>query len=171
MLWPSRGGLFRRAYATCASCSPARSSILTGMVPHSNGHWRNTHAPSLSAPDEDFGPNSRYGDIEKVGVHEDIPTLVEILNDQDYVTGITQKFHLSPPWKYPFMHRFNAASAPRSHRAAAEVFLSECGDKPFFLMANIGNMHQPFAGHIVDIDAARVVPSLRTGPFMIPIPM
>ena len=153
-----RGVLFRRAYATCASCSPARSSILTGMHPHSNGHWRNTHAPVLSAPDEDFGPDSRYGDIEKVGVHEDIPTLVEILNGQGYVTGITQKFHLSPPWKYPFMHRFGASSAPRSHRAAAEVFFNECSDRPFFLMANIGNTHRPFANHLVDIEAPRVDP-------------
>ena len=61
--------------------------MLTGMYPHSNGHWRNTHAPSLSAPDKDFGPQSRYRDIEKVGAHEDIPTLVEILNRDGFVMG------------------------------------------------------------------------------------
>lgn len=43
------GVLFRKAYATCASCSPARSSILTGLYPHSNGHWRNTHATGIEA--------------------------------------------------------------------------------------------------------------------------
>lgn len=153
------GILFRNAYSTCASCSPARSSILTGMYPHSNGHWRNTHAPGLSAPDKDFGTQSRYRDIEKVGVHDEIPTIIEILNNAGFVTGITQKFHLSPPWKFPFAHRYPVGNHPDSHGFAIKAFLKASADKPFFLMANIGNTHRPFSKHIVKIAAKRVDPN------------
>jgi N-sulfoglucosamine sulfohydrolase len=138
------------------------------MYPHSNGHWRNTHALGLSAPAEDFGPDSRYGAIEKVGVHEDIPTLVEILNRAGFVTGITQKFHLSPPWKYPFSHRLTASNRPDSHKSAIEAFLRASERKPFFLMANIGNTHRPFSKHIVDIDAPRVDPNRIDVPANLP---
>ena len=34
----AEGVLFSRAYVTHASCSPSRSSILTGLYPHQNGH-------------------------------------------------------------------------------------------------------------------------------------
>lgn len=162
------GVLFRNAYATCASCSPARSSMLTGMYPHSNGHWRNTHAPGLSAPDEDFGSQSRYQDVEKVGVHESIPTLVEILNRAGFVTGITQKFHLSPPWKFPFAHRYPVGHHPDSHGSAMEAFLQSSANKPFFLMANIGNTHRPFSRHIVKIAAPRVDPNQIDVPANLP---
>jgi N-sulfoglucosamine sulfohydrolase len=162
------GVLFRRAYATCASCSPARSSILTGMYPHSNGHWRNTHAPNLSAPDRDFGFDSHYRTIEKVGVHEDIPTLIEILNQAGFATGITQKFHLSPPWKYPFTHRYRANNHPNSHHAAVKAFLMASTGKPFFLMANIGNTHRPFRPHIVDIGIPPVDPNCVEVPANLP---
>ena len=152
------GVLFRNAFSTCASCSPARSGILTGMYPHSNGHWHNTRTPRLPGEDADYGPDSRYAKGEPVGVHEDIPTLVELLNGAGYVTGITQKFHLSPVWKYPFSRRFGAGSDPKSHARAARDFFGGCGEKPFFLMANIGNTHRPFRQHIVDIDGPPVSP-------------
>ncbi len=163
-----RGVLFRNAFATCSSCSPARSSILTGMVPHSNGHWRNTHTPQVPGNDEDYSRRSRFGKIEKVGVHERIPTLVELLNSAGYVTGITEKFHLSPVWKYPFHHRFGAGSQPATHAKAMRAFLSRCGDRPFFLMANIGNTHRPFKPHIVSIDEPPVDPGRIDVPGSLP---
>jgi len=82
----ARGILFRNAFATCASCSPSRSSILTGMYPHSNGHWRNTVTPTMTDPDKEYGRKTSIRD--HVGVHEDLPTIIEILNQQGYVTGI-----------------------------------------------------------------------------------
>jgi N-sulfoglucosamine sulfohydrolase len=162
------GVLFQRAYATCASCSPARSAILTGIMPHANGHWRNTHAPGIPGEDEDFGRNSRFARIESVGVHEDVPTLVEVLNDAGYVTGITEKFHLSPPWKYPFAHRLAANFRPETHFQATESFLQACEDKPFFLMANIGNTHRPFARHTRGIPVPRVDPNAIDVPANLP---
>ena len=163
-----RGVVFRRAFSTCASCAPARSGILTGMFPHSNGHWRNTFAPDVTDAAEMFGRESPYGGREAVGVHEDIPTLVEILNEAGYATGITQKWHLSPVWKYPFGQRLGASSQPGAHGQAARKFLAGGEGKPFFLMACIGNTHRPYSQGIVPIDAPRVSASAIEAPANLP---
>ncbi len=152
-----RGLFFRKAYSTAASCSPCRGSILTGMYPHSNGHWRNTVGPSLNMPDREFTRDSAH--VDQVGVHEDIPTLIELLQQNDYFTGITQKFHLSPPWKFPFDFRAAAGCQPASQRAAAKQFLNQAGTQPFFLEVNIGNTHRPFRRHIEEAALPEVDPA------------
>lgn len=137
-----RGVFFTKAYAVAASCSPCRSSILTGMVPHSNGHWRNTVTPVMSDPDVQFGRQSTKAD--QVGVHEDLPTLIELLNENGYSTGITEKFHLSPPWKFPFKSHYAAGNTPASQYQAASDFFIKSKDQSFFLEVNIGNTHRPY---------------------------
>jgi N-sulfoglucosamine sulfohydrolase len=111
------GTFFTKAYSSAASCAPCRGSILTGMYPSANGHWRNTVTPELTDPDKEFSRESTKTD--SVGVHEDIPTLIEILTKNGYYTGITQKWHLSPPWKFPFDFR-DAASLKPARNAASE---------------------------------------------------
>jgi N-sulfoglucosamine sulfohydrolase len=137
-----RGVFFTKAYAAAASCSPCRSAILTGMYPHSNGHWRNTITPLMSDPDSQFGRHSTKAD--QVGVHEDLPTLIELLGANGYRTGITEKFHLSPPWKYPFNDHFAAGNTPAAQYQATIDFLEKAKDTPFFLEVNIGNTHRPY---------------------------
>lgn len=162
------GVLFVNAFATAASCAPARSGLLTGMAPHSNGHWRNTNAPRINSPDVDFTRQGRFARIEQVGVHEDIPTLVEILNARGYETAITEKLHLSPPWKYPFRQRFRAGLEVDDNERAAARFFRGCGDKPFFLMANILHPHRPFRRHIVKTDYSPVDPNRIDVPANLP---
>lgn len=141
-----RGVFFSKAYSASASCAPCRSSILTGMNPHSNGHWRNTVGPVLSDPDIEF---TRQGSkVDSVGIHEDIPTLVEILNADGYFTGITEKWHLSPAWKFPFDFRDTANLKPSGSARAVREFIEAAEGKPFFLQANIDNTHRPFQLHI-----------------------
>jgi N-sulfoglucosamine sulfohydrolase len=151
-----QGVFFRQAFSSCASCSPSRSTLLTGMYPHSNGHWRNTHGPGLQDADRQF---TRDGDrVDAVGVHEDVPTLIEILNSAGYCTGITQKFHLSPPWKYPFLERYPGAATARACYETGKRFLEAAGERPFFLMANTGNTHRPFMVRDRERAAAYTVP-------------
>jgi len=152
-----RGIFFRKAYSAAASCSPCRGALLTGMYPHANGHWRNTVGPALNMPDKEFTRESTK--VDRVGVHEDIPTLIELLHQNVYFTGITQKFHLSPPWKFPFDFRAAAGSQPASQRAAAKEFLQQARNKPFFLEVNIGNTHRPFRRHIEDAGLPEVDPA------------
>lgn len=141
-----RGVFFTRAYSASASCAPCRSSILTGMYPHGNGHWRNTLGPVLSDPDVEF--TRRGGHIDPVGVHEDIPTLIEALNANGYFTGITEKWHLSPSWKFPFHFRDPADLTPAGSAKALARFIEAAGERPFFMQANVDNTHRPFRTHI-----------------------
>ncbi len=41
--WPAWGMRFRRAYTPNAVCSPARASIMTGLLPHNHGVLEVTH--------------------------------------------------------------------------------------------------------------------------------
>src|SRR5262245_60576095 len=40
-----KGVRFKNAYATVASCSPSRASIMTGLYTHQNGMYGLQHAP------------------------------------------------------------------------------------------------------------------------------
>jgi len=158
----SRGMFFTKAYASAASCSPCRSSILTGMYPHSNGHWRNTITPLMSDPDWQFGRESTRAD--QVGVHEDLPTLIELLSINGYVTAITEKFHLSPPWKFPFKYHYPAGNTPSAQYKAAVDFFKKSGKNSFFLEVNIGNTHRPFVKKITQ----SALPPVSPGEVVVP---
>lgn len=128
------------------------------MYPHSNGHWRNTQTPVIPGPAADYSRQSRFGKVEPVGVHENIATLVEIMNAAGYATAITQKFHLSPVWKYPFEMRIGVSQVPHSHAQGFRRILAGSGDRPFFAFANVQSTHRPFKPHIVQIDQPPVDP-------------
>ena len=68
---------FINSFAVVPSCSPSRGSIMTGMYPHANGHWRNTVTPRLNEPESEFGRDSKT--VDKVGIHEYLKTLPELL--------------------------------------------------------------------------------------------
>lgn len=142
-----RGVFFAKAYAASASCAPCRASILTGMYPHSSGAWRNTAGPeNLNAPDEEFGRKATKKD--SVGVHEDISTLIELLTANGYFTGITEKWHLSPPWKFPFNFRDQADYTPEGSSKALSKFIKATSGNPFFIQCNVDNTHRPYQMHI-----------------------
>ncbi len=146
----ARGIFFTKAYSVSASCSPSRSSLLTGMVPHSHGHWRNTVTPTLDEPEVEFTRAGRT--IDTVGIHEDITTLNEVLGEAGFFRAITQKLHLSPPWKYPFDARDPVGTKPAEFRRVIGRFIEEAGERPFFIQANIAATHRPFPDHLRDFD-------------------
>ena len=67
------GMSFDRAYCPNPTCSPSRSSLLTGMYPSEHGCW------SLGTK-----------------LNEDIPTLSGYLADNDYETALIGKAHFQP---------------------------------------------------------------------------
>ncbi len=139
------GTLFSNAFSVCSSCSPSRSSILTGMYPHANGHWRNTLGPLLSDPDEDFSPSSQKAD--RIGVRDWVQTLPEMMNRAGYFTAIMNKFHLSYPYKYPFSGRYHTPTSQEAYYNDVKKIIEDAGDKPFFIQANIASPHRPFMQH------------------------
>lgn len=66
-----RGVVFEHAYVTQPHCSPARSSLLTGLYPHSTGVTTNN-----------------------IPLQEGIKTLPELVDDPAYATAYIGKWHL-----------------------------------------------------------------------------
>jgi N-sulfoglucosamine sulfohydrolase len=162
------GVCFTNAFSSCSSCTPARGSVLTGMYPHSNGLWRNTVSPDILACEEDFSRSSRFREKEKVGVHDEIPTLIEILNERGYETVIANKFHLSPPWKFRSKHRIQAGGEIQSNYEKSKTFFESCGNNPFFMFACIGNTHRPFEKNVVKTGYPKVNPDNIEVPASLP---
>lgn len=67
----AQGVRFNSAYTCAPVCGPARSALLTGLYPHSNGVLGNDMAP-----------------------HLDLPTLGQRLRDRGFATGYIGKWHL-----------------------------------------------------------------------------
>lgn len=132
------GVLFSRAYVTQSSCSPCRSSIVTGMYPHQSGQV------GLSQ----FGYTMR----------EAYPTFFTHLKPLGYHTGWFGKSHVDPhevsvngvdarPFGSPPTIRVKETAE------AAEAFIRESGDRPFLLYYNLVDPHAPYADQVEGVPA------------------
>jgi len=63
--------VFKKAYVTQPVCTPSRSSVMTGLYPHTNGCIENN-----------------------IPLREETKTLPELINDPDYKTAYMGKWHL-----------------------------------------------------------------------------
>ncbi|MCD6365351.1 MAG: sulfatase-like hydrolase/transferase [Planctomycetes bacterium] len=165
--------VFERAYVTQTVCTPSRSSLLTGLYPHTSGCTRNN-----------------------VPLPADVPTMVEMIEPGRYVTAHHGKWHLGDEifiqhgfdewrsiddsyWRYysdgrdrqqrSSYHHFLIDSGFRPQRNGlftrtqvarmpeevskpaylareASRFLRENKDKPFILYVNFFEPHMPFFG-------------------------
>lgn len=126
------GVLFENAYITQASCSPSRSSILTGLYPHQNGHIALAgHPESMLKPG--------------------IRTLTAVLKEAGYTTGIIGKQHVNEgscpmPFDFEWARQGNPI-VTRDVRTVADKaaeFLAQAEDAPFFLYVNYFDPHRPY---------------------------
>jgi arylsulfatase A-like enzyme len=122
------GRRFTQAFNTCSSCSPSRSSIITGRYPHSTG------AEMLHMP-----------------LPKDQVTFVEKLKAAGYWTAQAGKWHLGPQ----VMDRFDVVHSAAGARPTATDDGSGCmdwvstlrerpKDKPFFLWLASIDPHRPY---------------------------
>jgi len=72
----AEGVLFQQGYATAATCTPSRYSLLTGSYP-----WRNPHAAILAG-------------VAPLIIDSQTPTLPGMLRNAGYRTGVVGKWHL-----------------------------------------------------------------------------
>jgi N-sulfoglucosamine sulfohydrolase len=122
------GILFKNAYITQAVCSPSRSSILTGLYPHQNGHLGlTTHG------------------FHFVG---EIKTIYQTLKEAGYRTGMIGKLHLDPDSIFPIddyplkSPNYEKKGLGRYAEYASQIMNKS--DDPFFLMVNFPDPHWPF---------------------------
>jgi N-sulfoglucosamine sulfohydrolase len=120
------GTRFSRAYVTQASCSPSRSSILTGLYPHQNGQLGLAH--------------------RGYSMHRAYPNLFSELHGAGYRTGILGKLHVRPTEAFPLdMSRQGAwwTQDMPEVQAESEGFM-KAGSDPFFLSINFVDPHRPY---------------------------
>ena len=132
------GVQFEVAYVAQASCSPSRSAIFTGLYVHSNGQFGLTNA-------SDFSLHPHLHDA----------MMPNILKRAGYRTGIIGKLHVRPEerFQWDLRSRVNARDV-EAMAAAAEEFVSDGEEGPFFLMVNYTDPHayrerDPQTGEIV----------------------
>ena len=116
---------FVNSHVTVPICQPGRSALLTGRVPHRNG--------ALG-----FNP-----------IRRDVPTLVELLRDNGYYTGVIAKaVHMAPSEKFPW-HAIGEqplGKQPTKFAGKFREMLASAAkeNKPFFINANLCDPHRPF---------------------------
>jgi len=143
------GTQFRNGYITAPSCSPSRSSILTGLYPHQTGHWGLSH----------LGYRMRDG----------VPTLPALLKEAGYRTAILGKLHVAPERAFPFdVSETDGTKTWDVRRVAgrAAQFMADAGDDPFFLYVNYFDPHTPFHDQFEGVPADPQTPAqMRPFPF------
>ncbi len=126
-----QGTRFAQAFAAVSSCSPSRSTILTGMFIHTTGQYGLAHA--------------------KHNFHSfaNLKSLPALLKQAGYRTAIVGKYHVNPPEIYPFDEQLPAPGGPRQVTRMAESakkFMAADSDRPFFLLVGYTDPHRAGQG-------------------------
>ena len=142
---------FTRAFALSPVCSPSKMALFTGTYPHENSAHRNvsnygTNFPLVGDP----------SDLTRGGVHEDLPTLIEVFNDRGWYTAISSKTHVQPIRKFQYDKGYGAGVSyprvPSDVTSYVNQTVINAGDRPFFLCLNVAAPHLPFRNIAIDND-------------------
>ncbi len=139
---------FTRAFCGQSVCSPSKGAIYSGLLPHTNGIWRNVHNahPKLGGPEkwiplpDPLTPANDPTFLAVPGMHADIPNLVQMLKAHDIYCALSGKLHVQPARNFPydvFVQDNNL-----------EAVIKAAGDKPWLFWCNPGDTHAPFWRHV-----------------------
>ena len=121
-----RGLRFEKSYCTAPVCSPSRSSLLTGRMPHETGIEVN-------------GPDMRAG----------IPNLGELFQKAGYETAYIGKWGVGTQRGFDFAEAVHSEGVNRHYGSDTDplwvdqaiAFLEKPHDDPFLLVASLHNPH------------------------------
>ncbi|KAK1162253.1 N-sulfoglucosamine sulfohydrolase-like [Acipenser oxyrinchus oxyrinchus] len=130
-----RSLIFRNAFTSVSSCSPSRSTILTGLPQHQNGMY------------------GLHQDVHHFNSFDGVRSLPLLLSQSDIRTGIIGKKHVGPETVYPFdfLATEENDSVLQVGRNITKIkllvrqFLQAKDDRPFFLYVAFHDPHR--CGH------------------------
>ncbi len=132
----ANGRRFDAAFLTASSCSPSRSSIVTGRYPHNNGRASELHQP--------------------IAAH--LPWFPRLLREAGYYTALSGKHHMSfdapaageSPQPTPFDH-VDIGKIPGNsggHANWLKVLQERPKEKPFFFWFASNDAHRSWDGDV-----------------------
>jgi N-sulfoglucosamine sulfohydrolase len=147
------GTRFTNGFASVASCSPSRATMLTGMPTHQSGQYGLAHA------DHNFHSFNKT---------KGLPAL---LAPAGYRSGVIAKLHVLPKESYPFDAEMPGNGRnPVQIAEQAQKFLADTGDKPFFLLVGFTDPHRAAKGFANDGKYPPAVPVVKFDPKTVPVP-
>jgi N-sulfoglucosamine sulfohydrolase len=147
------GTRFTHAFASVASCSASRGTILTGLPTHTCGQYGHAHAEH---------------NIHSFRTVQGLPAL---LAPAGYKSGVIAKLHVQPKEVYPFdVEVPGNGRNPVQIANQAKKFVAECGDTPFFLLVGFTDPHRAAKGFANDGKYPDDVPAVKYDPKAVPVP-
>jgi N-sulfoglucosamine sulfohydrolase len=149
----AQGVRFETAYVTQSSCSPSRSSMLTGLYPHQNGQIG-------------LATLSRYA------TNPGVVFLPNLLKKAGYSTSVLGKIHIAPEPAIDFDFTFVNEDTYLKRdinimTLEAQEYIKAAGDKPFFMMYNFIDPHRPLADQMNGLpEKPQTVADVMTLPFL-----
>ncbi|CAG0887666.1 unnamed protein product [Cyprideis torosa] len=130
-----RSTLFESAFTTVSSCSPSRSTILTGLPAHQNGMYGLHH------------------NLHHFSSFSDVRSLPRILRNHKISTGIIGKKHVGPLRVYPFEFSYTEEDGYSTNQVGRNItFIKElvrrflhkrvADGRPFFLEVAFHDPHR-----------------------------
>ena len=121
-----RGVRFEKSYCSAPVCSPSRSSLLTGCMPHETGI-------EVNGPD----------------MHADMPNLGEMFRDAGYETAYIGKWGVGTYRGFDFAESVHADGVNKHYGSDTDplwtdqaiAFLQKPHDDPFLLVTSLHNPH------------------------------
>jgi N-sulfoglucosamine sulfohydrolase len=146
-----QGTRFTHAFASVASCSASRATLLTGMPTHQCGQFGHAHAE------------------HNIHSFRQVRSLVTLLNAAGYRTGVVGKLHVQPQAVYPFHVEVPGRNVVQMAEQVRQ-FLANREGRPFYLHVGFAEPHRVGQGFGNEAKLPAGVPAVPFDPQRLAVP-